>query len=173
MSLAAIEAFLQSARQAMLLRDQFPPEADPLALESALVSQGLVLLVARLEQCLRQAFTLRCRKGSDLSVSTLAVSLGLEKMRRLKVEPLVQTLSRFGGAHKDTFKDDIATIETATSWDSVINTRNDFAHEGRIPGITLRDLDEYFQACRRVLGSFCRALDLSNDEIKSICPLIL
>src|SRR5947208_1082128 len=109
MSLAVFENFLKFAERAIAVKATLPPEIDAAEFESALVSHGVVLLHAHMEQCLRSAVETRCRRCLDPEILTLALKVAEKETGRIGIPSLKDTLGRFGDAYKAAFKNGLET----------------------------------------------------------------
>src|SRR5262245_32879744 len=149
MSLAVFENFLTFAERALSVKAHLPPEIDPAEFESALVSHGVVLLHAHMEQCLRSAVETRCRRCTDAEILTLALKVAEKETGRIGIPSLKETLGRFGEVYKASFK---VSIETSGlddpnngSWISVLTQRATVAHHGQPATCSLADLRLYYE----------------------------
>lgn len=172
MSLAIFENFLKFAEGAVAAKAMLPSSIDPNEFESALVSHGVVLLHAHMEQCLRKAIDARCARCSDPEIKTYAVSVRRDTSGKLKIEAIKGSLTRFSDAYKKAFSNHLSASGLATSWDSVVNHRHDVAHEGNPAQLTLKELRLYYDHVRRVLGFLCDGLTLTAVEVGGISNLI-
>lgn len=173
MSLALFEAYLTFAESVARQKSLIPDVIDVNDLESALTCHGVVLLHSQMEQCVKRAVTIRCMRLSDSKIRSFAQSIIAEKTNKVGIEFLKQTLNRFGPDYKQSFHDNLDTSGLNTAWDSVINHRKTVAHEGIPASLSLADLRMYYEGIRKVLGFYCKALELSEDEIRSISPLVV
>ncbi len=179
MSLAVFENFLRFAEGAVAAKAALPSQIDAAEFESALVSYGVVVLYAQVEQCVRSAFDLKCGKCADVEVRTFALSVKNEKTGKLRIEHLKGTLGRFGDSCKQRFRDRFIVRGTdtvskhETSWESVMNQRHIVAHEGNPARCSLDDLRLFYGDVRMVLGFLCDALGLDAAEIAGISKLII
>lgn len=99
MSLAIFESFLNFAERAVAAKNDLPPAIDPAEFESALVSYGVILLHAHMEQCLRSAIEARCMRCVDTEVRTFALSVKDKETGKIGIDFLKATLGRFGGSY--------------------------------------------------------------------------
>jgi hypothetical protein len=177
MSLAVFESFLKFAEQVIAVKATLPSVIDPAELESALVSHGVVLLHAHMEECLRSAAETRCRRCPDPELLNLALNVAGKEMGRIGIPSLKETLGRFGDAYKATFKSHLDTFglddQNNGSWISIINQRAIVAHHGQPATCSLADLRLYYADIRRILRIFCHALSLNASEITAVSPLIV
>lgn len=172
MSLDFVEHYLRFADQVVYRKGDLPDEIDAIEVENTLVSHGVVLLYAHMEQCFRKALEVRCNRCSDVEVRTFALSVKDEKAGRISMESVKGTLKRFGAGVRDMFKADLEASNLSESWDSVKNQRARVAHSGKPASITLTELDYFYNDIRKVLGFICKALGLDAKEAETISPLI-
>jgi len=173
MSLAVFENFLSFAERSLVAKAGLPPAIDPAEFENALVSYGVVMLHAHMEQCLRSAIEARCVRCVDLPIRTFALSVRDEKSGKLGIDALKGTLGRFSDVYKTMFKDSIDKSDPERSWVSVMSQRAVVAHGGQPATCSLADLRLYYEDIRKVLGFFCNALGLNAAEVTGISILIV
>lgn len=168
-----VENYLKFARGAVAVKSDLPSAIDAIEFESFLVSHGVVLLYARMEQCFRQALSTRCNRCVDLEVRAFALSVKDEKTGRIGIRDVKGTLKRFGIDCRDGFSLDLETSNFKESWDSVMNQRHQVAHDGQPASLTLSELHGYYEGIRSVLGFICKALSLNTAEVTEISSLII
>jgi hypothetical protein len=173
MSLLAIENFLTFAEVVVAVQEGLPLGIDALELESVLVSHGVVLLYAHMEQCFQKALEIKCGRCTDAQVRTFALSVKGDKTGKLKLESVKETLKRFGIDHKNEFSPHLDALGVKDAWDSVVNQRAVVAHYGQPASLTLAELRGFYQGIRQVLGAICVALSLSEQETTTISALII
>ncbi len=177
MSLAVFENFLRFAEGAVAARNALPPAIDPAEFESAIVSYGVVLLHAHMEQCLRSAVEARCRRCADPEIRTLAFKVAEKDTGRIGIDALKATLGRFGDAYKTAFRDHLNTSGLGdagnSAWVSIMSQRAAVGHHGQPATCSLADLRLYYDDIRKVLGFFCHALGLVSTEVTAISSLIV
>lgn len=173
MSLESVQQFLAFADQVVRSKDDLPDAIDAIELENALVNLGVVMLYSHMEQCFRRAIECKCNCCQEVEVRAFALSVKDEKTGKIGMGEVKGTLKRFGEACRDRFKSELEASGLQDSWDSVMNQRAQVAHYGQPASITLRELHDYFDGVRKVLGLICAALSLSLQEVGSISGLIV
>ena len=173
MSLAGVKNYLNFADGAVAAKTELPSAIDVIEFESVLVSHGVVLLYAHMEQCFRQALETRCKRCADLEVMNFSLSVKDEKTGKIGMDSVKGTLKRFGNHYRDGFKADLEASNIKETWDSVMNQRHKVAHDGDPASLTLSELRDYYEDIRKVLGIFCKALSLNAKEVATICDLIV
>ncbi len=172
MSLAAFENYIAFVDKVLASRPNLPAETDAIELESILVSHGVSLLYARMEQCFQEALETKCNRCTDAEVRTFALSVKSEKTGKLMLQAVKRTCKRFGVDHKLVLTPELERLNIAESWDSVVNVRQRVAHHGERASLTLSELRGYYRDIRKVLGCICKALTLNDGEVETICKLI-
>jgi hypothetical protein len=173
MSLNFFESYLVFAEGVSKQRSVIPDAIDVIELESALTCHGVVLLHSQMEQCVRNAVSVRCLRIADPKAQSFAQSIISEKTNKVGIESLNQTLNRFGKEYKEFFQKCLKESGLNAAWDSVVNHRRKVAHDGIPATLSLADLRSYYDGIRRVLGFYCKALELTDQEIQSISPLVI
>lgn len=173
MSLDVVENFLKLAEGVVAANADIPATIDAIELENALVSHGVVLLYAHMEQCFKSALEIRCNRCPDIEVRAFALSVKDEKTGRIGMDSVKGTLKRFGDTYKDTFNADLEASDLKHSWDSVMAQRHQVAHYGKPASLTLADLRLYYENIRQVLGFLCKALSLDTVEVAAISNLVI
>lgn len=172
MSLLVVEKHLEYLDEVVANRVRLPNEIDGIELESILVSHGVVLLYARMEQCFQEALVSKCKRCADDEVRAFALSVKSEKTGKLMLEAVKGTCKRFGIDHRSGLTPELEALNIVESWDSVVNVRQRIAHHGERASITFTDLKDYYNDIRKVLGCICKALTLNDIEVGAICSLI-
>ena len=173
MSLAIFEKFLEFAEAIIGVKADLPAAIDAGELESVLVSHGVALLYAHMEQCFQKALEIKCHRCADIEVRTFALSVKDDKTGKLKMESVKGTFTRFGIDHKSGFGPELEASNLKDTWDSVVNQRAMVAHYGERASLTLAELRLYYQDIRNVLGLICKALGLNAREVAAISTLII
>lgn len=169
MSLASFEDYMKFVEN---LLQSVPENADTAELENILVSHGVVVLYARMEQCVQQAIEAKCKRCNDDHVRAFALSVKKDKTGKLGLEAIKGTLSKFGIDHRKAITPELNRLNIADSWDSIVALRQNVAHYGRRASLTRRELMQYYGDIRKVLGCICAAMTLDAAETAAICPLI-
>ncbi|MFG0276276.1 MAG: HEPN domain-containing protein [Phycisphaerales bacterium] len=173
MSLESFDQYLAFSERAVRAKDDLPDLVDALEFENALVNLGVVLIYAHMEQCFRRSIESKCNCCEDLEVRSFALSVKDEKTGKIGMGEVKGTLKKFGKNCQDRFKRDLEASGLRDSWDSVMNQRAQVAHYGEPASITLRELREYYEGVRKVLGLICNALGLSATDVGAISSLIV
>lgn len=172
MSLITFENYLQYVDNVLANTKTSLPEVDLLELESVLVTQGVVVLYARMEQCFQQALESKCSRCADAEVRAFALSVKKDKAGKLSLGSVKDVIKRFGIDHKAKFSPLIEQLGVSTSWDSIVDVRQRIAHHGERASFGLSDLKRYYSDIRSVLGCICKAMTLSDVEASAICSFI-
>lgn len=173
MSLEAVHQFLAFADQVVQAKDDLPESIPAVELENALVNLGVVMLYAHMEQCFQRAIETKCNCCQDAEVRAFALSIKDEKTGKIGMDAVKGTLKRFGKACRDGFRGDLETSGLQDAWDSVMNQRHKVAHYGLPASITLRELREYYERIRRVIGLICKSLQLGAADVGNISAQIV
>jgi hypothetical protein len=147
-------------------------DIDLSELESVLVSHGVVLLYARMEQCFQELIERKCNHCTDEHVRKFALSVKEEKAGKLRLEYVKSLLKRFGIDHSSRLSPLLQQLGSPESWDSIVNVRQRIAHHGERATISLKDLDKYHQDVCCVLGCISKAMGLSESEAIAVCSEI-
>jgi hypothetical protein len=172
MSLTAFENYMQYVDNVLASTRTSLPAVDLLELESVLVTQGVVVLYARMEQCFQQALECKCARCTDVEVRAFALSVKKDKAGKLSLESVKDVIKRFGINHKVHFSPLINQLDISTSWDSIVDVRQRIAHHGERASFGISDLKQYYLDIRLVLGCICKAMTLSEVEAGAICSFI-
>lgn len=172
MSLTVFENYLRYVDSVLASTRHLLLDLDLLELESVLVTQGVVILYARMEQCFQQALECKCNRCLDAEVRAFALSVKKDKAGKLSLAAIKETFNRFSIDHRQTFTPLLNALNISTSWDSIVDVRQNIAHRGQRANFSLLDLKEYYDDIRAVLGCLCKALSLTDLDAKSICTLI-
>jgi hypothetical protein len=172
MSLTAFENYMQYVDNVLGSTKSLLPAVELLELESVLVTQGVVVLYARMEQCFQQALESKCARCADVEVRAFALSVKKDKAGKLSLESVKDVIKRFGINHKVQFSPLIEQLGISTSWDSIVDVRQRIAHHGERASFGLSDLKQYYLDIRSVLGCICKAMTLSEAEAGAICGFI-
>jgi hypothetical protein len=172
MSLIAFDNYLQYVDKVIASTKTLLPEVEFLELESVLVTQGVVVLYARMEQCFQQVLESKCSRCGDAEVRAFALSVKKDKAGKLSLQNVKEVIGRFGIDHRVNFSPLIDTLGVSTSWDSIVGVRQRIAHHGERASFGLGDLKQYYSDIRSVLGCICKAMTLSEVEAIAICSSI-
>ncbi len=172
MSLLTFEKYLKYVDNVLANAKTLLPELEVLELESVLVTQGVVVLYARMEQCFQQALEIKCNRCADAEVRAFALSVKKDKAGKLSLESVKGVIKRFGIDHRAQFSPLIDQLGVSTSWDSIVVVRQRIAHHGERVNFRLSDLKRYYSDIRSVLGCICKAMTLSDGEAGAICSFI-
>jgi hypothetical protein len=173
MSLVAFETYIQTVDSVLASASGFLDEFELLELESVLVSQGVVILYARMEQCFQTVLESKCTRCNDKEVRTFALSVKKDKTGKLKIQEVKEVFNRFGINHRVEFTPLIESLNVNLSWDSIVDVRQRIAHHGERAGFGLNDLKQFYNQIRIVLGCICKVMTLSEAESQTICKCII
>jgi hypothetical protein len=172
MSLSIVEEYLAFAGEVIASRKGLPTDIDALELENVLVSHGVVLLYARMEQCFQEAIECKCNRCMDNEVRAFALSVKNEKTGKISFDSVKGTVKRFGIDHSTALSPELERLSVSDSWNSVVNIRQRVAHHGERASLTFAELRGYYSDIRKVLGCICKALTLEESDVSRICCLI-
>jgi hypothetical protein len=132
-------------------------------IELYLANYALGVIYAEYEQAVRELIIRRSQVGVDTHHDAFVAVAATRITRSFRFSDLAGYLNYFDNACKQHFMDCLENTQHHLAWDSLMKSRQDFAHAAGSQ-VTFDELDGYYRASARVLEVFGEAVMLGQSS---------
>jgi hypothetical protein len=126
--------------------------------EAYLTRYLITVIYASYEAKIKELVAQRGASNEDERVTSFMRVAADRLCRSIKISEVAGIMGHFGGDYPSTFKDGISN-EAQIAYDSIINNRQEVAHEGNM-NLTFDELSTFYRASTPVLDALSEALEL-------------
>lgn len=121
-------------------------------LETFLVAGLIVLIVSEYEVYLEDLFAKRAERCGDIHVANYIKKTLSQKFRSPDLSKINETLNRFDGTYRSSFKNDIENSPEHAAWDSLMKARHAVVHKQGSLNLTFGELKQKYPLTKQVIA---------------------
>lgn len=131
-------------------------------LETYLVAGLVVLIVSEYEEYLESLFSKRADLCGDLHAANYIKKTLSQKFKSPDLSKINETLSRFDGAYKDSFLNNIENSPEHAAWDSLMKARHAVVHKKGSLNLTFGELHQKYPLTKTVISQVENVLGIAS-----------